>query len=128
MAGKKLFGPTRIETTGATWVITLDPLAGYGQTKDVLYMLKVHKVKATGTTTVTVAVKHSPDGDANMAASHSTPISASVVTAEPVLVTGYTNTDTNGPLGEYLHVDVGVGGGAGEWAVVELWEVKKPIQ
>jgi hypothetical protein len=88
-------------------------------------MLKVHKVKATGTTTVTVEVKQSPDGDASLGTTHSTPINASVVNSEPILETGYTDADTNGPLGEYLHVGVGVGGGAGEWAVVELYEVKK---
>ena len=126
MAAKKIFGPTRIETTGASWTISLDPESGYGQVKDVLAMFKAHKVSNPGTTTVTVAVKHSPDGDATMAASHSTPINAAVITAEPVLVTGQTDSDTNGPLGEFLHFDIGVGGGANNWAVVELYVVKKP--
>ena len=126
MAAQKIFGPTRIETTGASWTIKLDPLAGFGQVVDVLMMLKVHKVNATGTTTVTVGLKQSPDGDKSVADSHSTPINAVTVTAEPVLLTGYADPGTNGPIGEYLHVEIGVGGGAGEWAVVELYLVKKP--
>ena len=118
MTAKKLFGPTRIETTGASWQIELDPIGGFGQVKDVVFSLKVHKVKTVATTTVTVAVKHSPDG-ASLAASLATPINQTV-TAEPVLFVGDTDSATNGQLNEYLHIDIGVGGGANEWAVVEL--------
>jgi hypothetical protein len=125
MTARRIFGPTRIETTGASAIQKLDPISGYGEVKDVEYMLKVHKVKTTATTTVTVEVKHSPDGDASLGTALSTPINASVVGSEPILKTGDTDSATNGPLGEFLHVGVGVGGGAGEWAVVELYEVKK---
>ena len=99
---------------------------GFGQVKDVVFNLKVHKVKTTATTTVTVAVKHSPDGDQNMATSQSTPINQTV-NAEPVLFIGDTDSATNGAISEYLHIDIGVGGGAGEWAVVELLLVNKPV-
>jgi len=127
MTAKRIFGPTRIETTGAAWQFALDAIGGFGQVKDVVVNLKVHKVNATGTTTVTVAVKHSPDGDQSMAASHSTPINAFTVIAEPVLVVGDTDSANNGPLSEFLHFDIGVGGGAGEWAVVEMYIVSKPV-
>ena len=40
------------------------------------------------------------------------------VSSVPSLLTGYTDTDTNGPLGEWLHLSVRVAGGAGEWASV----------
>ncbi len=126
MTAKRIFGPTRIETTGASWQISLDPIGGFGQVKDVVFNLKVHKVKTTATTTVTVAVKHSPDGDQNMAASQSTPINQTV-NSEPVLYIGDTDSATNGAISEYLHVDIGVGGGAGEWAVLELFIVNKPV-
>ena len=127
MTAKRIFGPTRIETTGASWQISLDPIGGFGSVKDVVFNLKVHKVSNTGTTTVTVAVKHSPDGDQSMAASQSSPINAFTIVAEPVLVVGDTDSSTNGPISEYLHIDIGVGGGAGEWAVVELFIVNKPV-
>jgi hypothetical protein len=120
-----IFGPARLETTGANATYYLDPLPGYGDTKDVLYMAKVHKVKTTGTTVVQVAVSHSPDGDASMTESHSTPITGAVA-SEPIIRDGYTDTDTNGPIGEWLHPSITIGGGAGEWAVVELYETKKP--
>jgi hypothetical protein len=126
MTAKRIMEPTRIEATGGSTVMSLEVLKGFGPVKDVAIGCKVHKVKATGTTTVTVAVKHSPDGDTSMAASHSTPISGVTVTSEPVLLTGYTDTDTNGPLLDCLHIEVGVGGGAGEWAVLELFIVLKP--
>jgi hypothetical protein len=124
MTAKKLFGPTRIETTGAAWSIELDPIGGYGQVKDAVLSLKVHKVKTLATTTVSVNVKHSPDGQ--MPAAQSTPINQTV-TAEPVLFVGDTDSATNGALNEYLHIDMGVGGGANEWAVVELYIVNKPV-
>ena len=126
MAAQKIFGPTRLEATGASWTIKLDPIGGFGQVVDVLCMLKVHKVKNTGTTTVTVDLKHSPDGDKSVAAPHSTPINGVTITGEPVLEVGNADPGTNGPIGEYLHPQIGVGGGAGEWVVVELFLVKKP--
>jgi len=67
-----------------------------------------------------------PDGDANATANHSSPISAQTTASEPALIDGYTDVGTNGPIGEYVHYGITIGGGAGEWAVVELWEVRKP--
>ena len=48
MTAKRIFGPTRIETTGASWQFELDAIGGFGQVKDVVVNLKVHKVNATG--------------------------------------------------------------------------------
>ena len=125
MTAKKVLGPIRIETTAAAWNIELDPIGGFGQVKDVVFNLKVHKASTLATTTVTVNVKHSPDGG-RMATHYATVINQTV-TAEPVLFVGDTDSATNGALSEFLHVDIGVGGGAGEWAVVELWLVNKPV-
>jgi len=126
MTARKLLEPTRLETTGATATIELEPRSGYGNVKNVQVCAKVHKVKTLNTTTITVGIKQTPDGDANFAKSHSTPINAQTLSAEPALLVGYTDVDTNGPISEYLHFGVTIGGGAGEWAVVELWEVLKP--
>ena len=125
MTATKIVGPVRLETTGASYVYEIDARGGYGQVKDILVMLKVLKVNATGTTAVTVGVQHSPDG--TMQTAHSNPISGVVVAAEPVLLVGNTDSATNGPIGEYIHYGITIAGGAGEWAVVELWEVKKPV-
>ena len=62
---------------------------------------------------------------------HSAPITASSTTiaSEPELITGETDSATNGPLGEYIHPAIVVQGlsGAGHWAVVELYFIKKPV-
>ncbi len=125
MAAEKVFGPIRLETTGTSWTYEVEPRPGYGQVKDVLVMLKVLKVRATSTSSLTVGVKHSPDG--GLSQLHSNPINAVAPTVEPDLLTGDTDSATNGPIGEYIHYGITMGGGAGEWAVVELWEVKKPV-
>jgi len=46
MPAKRLYGPTRIEATSAEASFTqpLDAEGGAGNFKDVLYMVKVHKV------------------------------------------------------------------------------------
>ncbi len=126
MSAEKLLDAVRIDTTGASWVYELPPRQGYGQVKDVLFMLKVLKVKTTSTTTLTVGVKHSPDGS-TPAQLHSNPINAVAVANEPDILVGDTDSPTNGPIGEFLHIGITVGGGANEWAIVELWEVKKPV-
>ena len=125
MTATKIAGPVRLETTGASYVYEVEARPGYGQVKDILVMLKVLKVKTPSTTALTVGVHHSPDGQ--MKKSHSDPISAVVPTTDADLLVGYTDTDTNGPIGEWIHYGITVGGGAAEWAVVELWEVKKPV-
>jgi len=126
MTAKKVAGPLRLETTGASYLTEIAPIGGYSNVHDVLVMLKVLKCKTLGTTEFTVGIKHSPDGDANATANHSSPISAQTTVSEPALIDGYTDVATNGPIGEYVHYGITIGGGAGEWAVVELWEVKKP--
>jgi len=100
-------------------------MAGYSQVKDVEYMLKVHDVKTPSTTTIRLIVKQSADGDSEISKDHSVPINEAV-SSVPSLLTGDTDTDTNGPLGDWLHLSVRIAGGAGEWAAVELFEVKKP--
>ena len=125
MTATKIAGPVRLETTGASYVYEIDARGGYGQVKDVLVMLKVLKVSTPATTTLTVGIQHSPDG--SLPTLHSNPVGAVVVATEPVLLVGDTDSPANGPIGEYLHYGITVAGGAGEWAVVELWEVKKPV-
>ncbi len=90
-----------------------------------VFNLKVHKVSTLATTTVTVNVKHSPDG--GRLAQHYATVINQTVTVEPVIFIADTDSATNGALSEYLHIDIGVGGGAGEWAVLELAIVPKPI-
>jgi len=126
MAAKKIAGPFRVETTGASFLTEIAPIGGYSDVHNVATMLKILKCKTLNTTTFTVGIKHSPDGDANATATHSTPINAQTVSSEPSLLVGNTDVATNGPIGEYIHYGITIGGGAGEWAVVELWEVKKP--
>jgi len=126
MAARKVAGPFRLETTGAAFLTEIAPRNGYGNVHDVVVMLKILKCSTLNTTAFTVGIKHSPDGDANAVANHSSPISAVTIAAEPALLVGNTDVATNGPLGEYVHYGVTIGGGAGEWAMVELWEVAKP--
>ena len=126
MPARKVAGPVRLETTGASYLTEIAPRSGYSNVREILVMLKVLKCKTLGTTAFTVGIKHSPDGDANATAIHSTPINAQTTASEPALIDGYTDVDTNGPIGEHVHYGITIGGGAGEWAVVELWEVLKP--
>jgi len=79
----------------------------------------------SGTTDIAVTLKMSPDGDAECSKTHSTPITATTVSSEPQLLTGYADTDTNGPIGEWLHPAIIVGP-TSNWAVVEVFEVRKP--
>jgi len=99
-------------------------MSGYCQVKDVEYMLKVHDVKTPSTTTIRLIVSQNADGDTEFSEDHSTPINE-VVSSVPQLLTGYTDTETNGPLGEWIRLVLRIAGGAGEWAVVEVFEVKK---
>lgn len=122
----KVCGPMRLETTGASYTYKLDPRCGYGKFVDVLFMIRVLKVNATGTTTLKLFVKHSPDGDSTTAAHYDTPIDTTV-TSEPTLLVGDTDAATNGRFGEWLHLQVEVGGGAGEWADIELFELGKAV-
>lgn len=121
--------PERIEATGTQFTYALPPVAGFGQIKDILFMAKIHKVKATASTRVSIKLKHSPDGDTAAAIFHSTPITASTVSSEPQILDGYTDTDTNGPIGEYLHPEVVVSHAtkSAHWAVVSLYLINKPI-
>lgn len=128
MGATLILNPERIEATGTQFTYALDPIAGFGQVKDVVFMTKVHKVKATSSTQVSIKLKHSPDGDRSAAIYHSTPIAATAPTKEPELLSGFTDTDTNDPFGEYLHPEVVVqNANAGHWAVVELFIVPKPV-
>ena len=128
MGASLVMSPERIEATGTTYTYAIPPIAGFGQTKDILVMAKIHKVKATASTQIAVILKHSPDGDESTAATHSTPISASTVSSEPQLLDGETDSGTNGPIGEYIHPRIVVSNAnAGHWAMVELFFVKKPV-
>ena len=128
MGATLILNPERIEATGTSFEYELDPIAGFGQIKDVLFMAKIHKVKATSSTLVSIKLKHSPDGDRQVAKYHSTPISASSVSSEPGLLSGFTDSDTNDPIGEYLHPLVVVSNATpGHWAVVSLYIVNKPV-
>ena len=128
MGATLILNPERIEATGTSFEYELDPIAGFGQVKDVLFMAKIHKVKGTASTLVSIKLKHSPDGDRQVATYHSTPIAPATVSNEPDLLVGFTDTDTNEPIGEYLHPLVVVSNvNAGHWAVVSLYIVNKPV-
>ena len=131
MAAKCILKAARIEAPGTTTLYDLDPIDGFGQVKDALFMLKVHQVAEVGTTQIGVRVSHSPDGDSRTATLHSTPIGVGTVPMPPTLVTGYCDTDRagNGPIGEYLHpaIEISSSAGPGQWAIVDLFVVKKPV-
>jgi hypothetical protein len=128
MGATLILNPERIEATGTQFEYELPPIAGFGQVKDVLFMAKIHKVKATASTQISIKLMHSPDGDRQVAKYHSTPIAASTVATEPAMLDGFTDTDTNEPIGEYLHPLVVVqNANAGHWAVVSLYIVNKPV-
>ena len=130
MAATLILKPVRIEQTGTPlYEYNLPPIAGYGQIKDVLVMLKVHQVDILGTTQVGVVFEHSPDGDQAVTASYATVITPTTITTTPILLEGETDSDTNGELGEYIHPAVTVRGTSGgdHWAMVEMYFVNKPI-
>jgi hypothetical protein len=52
MGATLILNPERIEATGTTFEYELDPIAGFGQVKDVVFMAKIHKVRATSSTLV----------------------------------------------------------------------------
>ena len=131
MAAKCILKAARIEAPGTNTIFDLDPISGFGQVKDALFMMKVHQVAELATTQIGLKIHHSPDGDARTAEAHSTPIAQGTVSMVPSLVTGYCDTDRawNGPIGEYLHPSILLGNSAspGQWAIVDLYVVKKPV-
>lgn len=125
MTAKSLFGPVRLEAGSGPTTYYLPPLSGQGALKDLLFFVKVFE-KSSNNPVVRLDVKHGADADGNFVADHSTPIDETVTSA-PVLLTGQTDVATNGPIGEWVHLELIVGGGAGRWAVAEVFYVPKVI-
>ena len=122
---RKILEPMRIETTGASATHYLESMSGYAEYGVVSYWVKVHKVKTTATTQVGLLLATTPDADTSTTKQLTAPISTAAIASEPTLLSGQTDIDTDGPFGDWMHPAIQVAGGAGEWAVVEVWEIRK---
>ncbi|MCK6531219.1 hypothetical protein L6R50_27870 [Myxococcota bacterium] len=77
---------------------------------------------------VNVYIRHAPAQTFREFATHSTPIAEASFNTTAQLLTGHTDVDTNGPIGPYIEVVLGiVGNGAVGAARCELWFEAKPI-
>jgi hypothetical protein len=123
MLFRKVAGPMRIEPAAgpADQDFALDPKAGGRMCKNVQVMVKV--VQNSAGAKLGVRIEHGPDGTTwkSLAAS-TTP--APAVPSDKLLVLD----SGSGIVGEYIRVVV-VGGGAAvtDWAVVEVFEMRKPF-
>ena len=77
---------------------------------------------------VNVYVKHAPGASFREFATHSTPIAEGAFNTTAQLLSGFTDIDTNGPLGPYTEIVLGiVGNGAIGSARCEVWIDASPI-
>lgn len=123
MTFKRIFGPARVDgSSGGGTDYTLPPSAGGSQCKTVQYMLKVVQTDDGVNCLLSVKLNHGPDG--TVTKNHSTPIASTAAGTAPNLLVG--DADTSKIIGEYLHPILNVVG-AGHWATVEVFEMRKPF-
>ena len=126
MQFKKIFGPARIDSqnNGAEQTIKLSPVAGGSLIKNVQYMCKVASASGANVR-ITIELWHGPDGLASVL--HSTPINAADPSSSGLLVG---DCDTSKMIGEFLLPVIKIKDSAlttAQWAIVEIFEMRKPF-
>lgn len=131
MIHRKIAGPMRVQSNGAnTLDYELDPSPGGSRCKVVLYSIKV--LQSSGNVSLGLDLRWGPDGDI-FSSAPKVVIPLSGPGTPPALVQGASGTpDTNAAdvLGEWLRPAVRCGvtqGTADEWAMIEVWETRKPF-
>lgn len=115
--------------SGAEAIIQLPGVSGGRLCKGALYQLRMVASDGSDNIRLAVDLHHSPDG--GQPAFHSTCIASANPGQLPgALLSGNCNVDLM--VGEYLHPAMKIkhsSGGAGSavWAMVELWEMRKPF-
>lgn len=121
---EKIAGPMSLLclTGGGTVNFPLAPRPNGRGCKTVQYMVKVLEYHGTAPT-LGFIIAHGPD--ASVSATHTSIAVAAVSGTTPLL---FVFDCGSGPLGEYLHPIVRVGGTAtGDSVVIEVWETRKPF-
>ncbi len=116
---RKVVGGIRIEagTNGADKEFALNPKSGGRYCKNVQVMVKV--VNSSDNAKVGIKIKHGPDG---MMFKELAALASATVPGDKIFV-----LDTVNIVGEFVQI-VLVGGGTatGDWAVVDVYEMRKP--
>ena len=123
---KKIASNLRLETTfnGGTQTMLLPATPGGRQVKNLNYMIRILQCSDTANVKLGLALSHGPDG--LVSTSHSTPITATAVPASNLL----SGDAGSGVIGEWLHPGVTivtVSTAQREWAVVDVYEMRKPF-
>lgn len=129
MSGKltKLIGPITIftGTSGAEKDYPIGVYPGGSMVKNANYIVKVLNASHTSNLRITLAVKHSADGQ--VPAPHSTPINAGdPSSAFPVALSG--DLDSTKVVNEFLHPSLLIKDNTTTnqmWATVEVFEMRK---
>lgn len=129
MMFRKVAGPVRLlsQSNGSVQIHSFDPVPGGRMIRRAQYMLKVLQVSSANVR-VGVDLEHGPDG--RITTLHSTPIPFSDPGGLlPTLFEGTAN-DATSMIGEWLQPVIKVKDNTAtgqEWAVVELYELRKPF-
>ena len=123
---RKVLGPTRFTGgigSSSSVEYLLDPTPGGARCKNVLYSFRV--LQASSKVGIGCTLYHGPDGTASV--QHSVILASSKVgSSYPTLLSGSTNADNDGQLGEWFHPRLTVSGGSSQWVSLEIYELRKP--
>lgn len=130
MFHRKVSGPIRIRSDGDTPLsYELDPAPGGSRCKVILWSIKVVQKSQN----VSVGLKYATGPDGDVFGPAKTPLALTAPGGVPTVLQAASGTpDTNAAdvLGEWIRVTLECGvttGTADEWALVELWETRKPF-
>ena len=130
MAMRKIAGPMRIESgsTGASVAYRLEGKSGGRNAKVAQYAVKFIAVNDTTNTRITLTLDHGPDGE--VYDTHSTVLSSITPATPPSVKIG--QADITIILCEWLRPTISIqhsagGGNTVCWAVVEIYELRKPF-
>lgn len=133
MQFRKIAGPLRIDSPGASTLYPLPGRAGGRMCKGVQYMVKIIQSDSTECQ-IGMDVAHGPDGDVYLPLKADVIPFTSVGTAYPFALAGAVGQDQGSSpssvVGEWIQPTIKIqddNQASARWAMVEVWEMRKPF-